>query len=253
MDDTIPFFKSHYSMNRSILTLEKDHEGEVGPRSILKLVKDNNIKNAFLVDDNLSGLLELYFNSKDLDVNINFGLRITVCNNITEKNEASIKTESKYIIFLNDADGYENLSSIFSTAAKDGFYYVPRIDFENLKKYWSPSLSLGVPFYDSYLFNNHFRMSSCTPSEFWTTPTFFWEENELPFDSIYKEKLFSFVKSNFPASELIKIQSIYYENREDFLAYLTIRCLGKKSELQKPNLDHMCSDSFCLESFLENK
>jgi hypothetical protein len=46
-------------------------------------------------------------------------------------------------------------------------------------------------------------------------------------------------------------KSIYYKNRDDFLAYLTFRCINNRSSLEKPNIDHMCSDEFCFESWME--
>jgi DNA polymerase III alpha subunit len=247
----IPFFKSHYSLNKSILTLSSSHDGDLGPKSILKLIKENNIKNAFLVDENMSGFPEMYYNSQELAVDINFGLRLTVCQNIKEKNEASIKSESKVIIFIKNAKGYECLSSIFSIAAKDGFYYLPRIDLQTLRQNWCDDLILGIPFYDSFLFKNHFNMSSCVPEAFWTKPVFFWENNNLPFDLFYKQILSEYLSENFPDAEFLQAQSIYYNDRDDFLAYLAMRCIGKKSELQKPKLDHLSSCDFCLESFLE--
>jgi DNA polymerase III alpha subunit len=247
----LPFFKSHYSLNKSILTLSDSHDGNEGPRSLIKLIQENSIKNAFLVDENMSGFPEMYYNSKSANIDLNFGLRLTVCQNIKEKNESSIKSESKIIVFIKNEKGYECLSSIFSTAAKDGFYYIPRIDFSSLRDLWCDDLILGVPFYDSFLFKNHFNMGSCIPDTLWTKPVFFWENNNLPFDLFYKDVLFNYVKNNFKDSELIESQSIFYNEREDFIAYLTMRCIGKKSNLQKPKLDHLSSCDFCLESFLE--
>jgi DNA polymerase III alpha subunit len=249
----LPFFKSHYSLNKSILTLAEDHDGEMGPKSILKLIKENNVKNSFLVDENMSGFPEMYYNSKSLDVDINFGLRLSVCQDINQKNENSIKSESKVIVFIKNANGYECLSSIFSIAAKEGFYYMPRLDFATLRENWCEDLILGIPFYDSFLFKNHFNMGACIPDAFWTPPVFFWENNNLPFDLFYKDILFKYVRENFPNSDLLESQSIYYNERDDFLAYLTMRCIGKKSELQKPKLNHLGSCDFCFESFLEKK
>ena len=248
----LPAFKSHYSLNKSILTLDvEDSSKSGGPSSILNLVKEHEVQNAFLIEDNMSGFLELYYNSKEVGVNLNFGLRLTFCADIADKSEQSIKTEAKYIIFLKKSDGYQALSKIFSKAASEGFYYIPRMDFKTLRELWHDSLDVGVPFYDSFLFNNHLKMSNCLPPDFWSCPTFFWEKNSLPFDGIYKAKLLEHVEKNYPECETLGMQSIFYNLKEDFLAYLTMRCIGKKSTLQKPNLDHLCSDEFCVESFIE--
>jgi DNA polymerase III alpha subunit len=50
---------------------------------------------------------------------------------------------------------------------------------------------------------------------------------------------------------VVKAQSIYYENKEDFLAYLTFRCISERTTLSKPNLEHCSSNEFCAESFKE--
>ena len=50
--------------------------------------------------------------------------------------------------------------------------------------------------------------------------------------------------------EIQKTQSVFYYEREDFLAYLTFRCINKRTNLNKPNLEHMSSDTFCFESYL---
>ena len=49
----IPLFKSHYSLGKSILTLEKESLGEKYPDSILELCKEAKLKEFFLVDDNV--------------------------------------------------------------------------------------------------------------------------------------------------------------------------------------------------------
>lgn len=60
MEEVLPFFKSHYSIGRSILTLEKpDDVISGGPDSIIKLCKDNDLKEFHLVEDSMSGFPSL--------------------------------------------------------------------------------------------------------------------------------------------------------------------------------------------------
>ena len=88
----IPLFKSHYSIGKSILTLEEEGSSiEDGPQSIIDLCKKNKIKDLFLVDDSMSGFLQGYLNSEKAKLNFRFGLRISVCEDLREKNEEQRK------------------------------------------------------------------------------------------------------------------------------------------------------------------
>lgn len=251
----LPFFKSHYSINKSILTLKEDHDGDFGPRSIVKLAEENDLKNFFVVDDNLSGFLEGYTNSKEKKSQFNFGVRMIVCEDMDVKNNESLNTEHKVIVFLKKSSGYDKLFSLYSEAATRGFYYLPRIDLKTLRKFWNDEhFTLAFPYYDSFIFNNCFSMKTINfeikdlPT---ASPLFVFEKNGLFFEKEYSKFLLNYVKSIGRQSGIIRAKSIYYNKNSDFLAYLTMRCIGKKSQLQKPNLDFMSSDKFSLESYLE--
>ena len=76
------------------------------------------------------------------------------------------------------------------------------------------------------------------------------EDNNLPFDELIKKSVLEFTNNGNDYS-LVESQSIFYKNREDFKAYLTFRCISKRTTLNKPNLEHMCSDTFCFENWKE--
>ena len=98
--------------------------------------------------------------------------------------------------------------------------------------------------------------SNCTPVFNFTAPTFFIEQNHLPFDGMITNAVNKFCKKNDLPTQPVK--SIYYKNRADFEAYQTYKCIcnrggwsGKSISLQKPNLDHCGSKEFCMESWKE--
>ena len=250
MSELLPLFKSHYSIGRSILTLQKSEEViDNGPDSIVKVSSDNGIKHLFLVDDNMSGFLEAYINSKEQGLKLSFGLRLSICNDCSDKSSESLPKTCKYTLFARNRSGYKRLIKIYSYAAKEGFYYTPRIDFKNLKKFWSnEDLKFCVPFYDSFIFNNILLDQNCVPELDSLDPTFFLEDNSLPFDYLIEERVKKYCEDKFPTQ---KTKSIYYNKKEDFISYLTFRCINKRTTLTRPNLDHMSSDEFSLESFLE--
>ena len=107
MSDCIPLFKSHYSIGRSILTLNAPSEnGDSSPRSIFDILIKNKIKEFFLVEDSMSGFLEAYVNSKENKIKLNFGLRLNFLCSIEEKNEEAVRDRCKYIIFAKNTNGY---------------------------------------------------------------------------------------------------------------------------------------------------
>jgi DNA polymerase-3 subunit alpha len=242
----IPLFKSHYSLGRSILTLEDKDEMDDYPDSIIQICKQNKMKELYLVEDNMSSFLEAYSNCRKNKIKLNYGLRISVTESMSDKSEESKTKSSKIILFFKNKQGYQQLTKLYSIAAKEGFYYEPRLDYETISKNWTDDLILCIPFYDSFIFNNTLRNSLCIPQFDFTKPIFFIEDNDLPFDALVKQKALSFAEKN--DLKIYKAQSIFYNLREDFKAYLTFRCINNRSILNKPNLDHMSSDEFCFES-----
>ena len=119
---------------------------------------------------------------------------------------------------------------------------------------WSEEdLTLAIPFYDSFIFKNTLHFCSCIPDFSFCKPTFFLEDNHLPFDLIIREKVFEYCKkNNYPTEET---KSIFYETKEDFEAFQTYKCICsrrfKQRTLSVPNFDHLASPEFSFESYLE--
>lgn len=253
MNKVLGLFKSHYSLGRSILTLgEPLDKGTKKPveNSILNILLQNKINTLTLVEDNISGLLEASKRCDDNKIKLIFGIRIDVTDNITQKDAASLTKRAKYIIFAKNPSAYKPLLRIWSTAAKDGFYYNPVIDFQNIKKHWNENFIMAVPFYDSFLYLNNFCSFNHVPEIKEFNPVFFVENNELPFDDILKSKVESFCKEN--KYNILAAQSIYYNSPNDFIAYLTFRCIHNRASnpkccLERPDLSHMSSDTFNFE------
>tara|TARA_R100001015_G_C4617760_1_gene174124 strand:- start:876 stop:1625 length:750 start_codon:yes stop_codon:yes gene_type:complete len=245
----IPLFKSHYSIGKSILTLEEEDSSiEDGPQSIIDLCKKNKIKDLFLVDDSMSGFLQGYLNSEKAKLNFRFGLRISVCEDLQEKNEEQRKKTSKVVIFAKNKQGYKRLIKIFTEAAQEGFYYVPRTDYESLKRHWDDKdLYLMIPFYDSFLHLNALHGHMCMPDFSFCDPLYAVEQNDVPFNYLIENRLSEYCNQD----KCVDVKSIFYNNKEDFKAFLTFRCINNRSTLDKPNLDHMTSNEFCVENWNE--
>jgi DNA polymerase III alpha subunit len=248
MYNVLPLFKSHYSLGKSILTLEKPKKNVTEyPVSVFDLLLHNNFNKLFLVEDNVSGLLQANQVAKDNKIQLHFGLRISITESIENQDDDSLKKRAKYIIFAKNNAGYKDIIKISTIASKQGFYYSPAIDFKTLRKLWTKDLKLCVPFYDSFLYMNSFCSHSHVPQFDFTNPTFFIENNDLPFDYLLKDKVLQYCKEY----EYVHIptQSIFYKSEQDFLAYLTFRCVHgrasyKKATLERPEIEHMGSEEF---------
>jgi len=178
-----------------------------------------------------------------------------MCDDLTNvEDPKSIKCTHKVILFPKNSDGCKLLNKIYTECKTKHFGW---IDFNLLKKFWQEDkLSLAIPFYDSFIFKNLTTFQSCFAHFTFTKPTFFVEDNGLPFDSMTQDAVKKYCDSN--GFEVQSAQSIYYKNKNDFSAYLTYKLIcgrnsfgGRELSIEKPNLDHLGTDQFCWESYLE--
>lgn len=238
--EIIPLFKSHYSIGKSIFTIDQ----------IIEISKNNNLEKVFLVEDSLIGFPESDQKFSDNDIQLIFGLRINYLNSIPQESDSTEKHISKIIILAKNSEGCKLLNKIYSIAftQNDGF-----IDHKNLKSVWEDShLILAIPFYDSFIFNNTLRFCNCIPNFSFCSPVFLIENNLLPFESIVHENIKNYCSDNNFTTQ--KVKSIYYENKDDFESYQTYKCIcqrkaGKQKTLSIPNFDHLASREFSWESY----
>lgn len=178
-----------------------------------------------------------------------FGLKICVCADMNDKSDESLKTESNVIIFIKNTQGYSDLIRISNRAWTDGFYYQGRADWTLLKKYWTPNLSLALPFFSSFIAKNQMTFSNIVP-DFPVPPTLFKEmESGLPFAPILDHAVDKFAREQGLGVQDVK--SIYYASGSDYDAYTTFRAIHNRSEFARPNVDHMCSDRFSFKAWQE--
>lgn len=238
----------------SILTLEEPSKPEdfddTASESIIDLCLKNNLSELFLVDDNMSGLITAEKNAVKKNLKFRFGIKLICCENLEDKSNDSLNTQHKIIIFAKNPLGYEKITELYSKAATDGLYYKPRIDCKFLKEKWDNSIALVIPFYSSFLHKNLLYGFNCIPDFDRINPIFLQEDNQLPFDYLLNDSLDKFLGKN---PRKIPSKSIYYHKRSDFKKYITNRCIHERTYLNMPNIDHLGSSEFCLESWLENE
>lgn len=242
----IPIFRSNYSLT-SILTLDKaapeSDRKKNSADSIFDICNDKDIKDVFIADNNLSGLVEAYENAEAAGLNLRYGFRVNVCNNIEDKTEQSVKTCGKLILFAK-RDSFQDLIKLHNIATTIGIYNEkPRLDYDTIKKNWTKNLLMVIPFYDSFIFNNLLHGYECIPDIDFANPYICIEDNKLPFDNLIKNQIISNIKY-----DQIQSKTVYYNKRSDFDAYMTYRCILNRTTFQKPELAHFGSNEFCMEA-----
>jgi DNA polymerase III alpha subunit len=256
MTDIIPLFSTSASLrNGGIFTVNKHSDRELpnalknGPISLCNIAKDEGLKQVWMVESNFVNFMLAQKNLKHAGADLVFGLKLVVCEDMVDKSDESFKNESKVVIFLKNSDGYKPLIKIYSKAAQDGFYYIPRIDWKTLKAMWSDNLILALPFYSSFLAKNSLTFASIVP-DLPTKPILLDEiGQELPFDAILRDAILRYAESTQSAIQPVK--SIYYLKREDAKKWLIWQAILARSTYDKPNFDNCASMEFCWQSYKE--
>lgn len=244
-----PVFTSHFSIGKSILTLNHpDKQSSDGPDSIFSIAKDGGLKELILVEESMTGFFDAFRLSKELNIQLIFGYKF-LCSNT----EGDTNSVHKLIAFAKNDQGCKQLNKLYSliNTKLNGI-----ISNELLLENWSNDLQLAVPFYDSFIFKNQLTLSSCIPNINTLSPIFFIEENNLPFDNLIAKAVKEYIQQNQLTSRVQKVKSIYYKHKDDYKSLQTFKMLsnrkfGKQSDLSCPNLEHFASDEFCWESYLE--
>jgi DNA polymerase-3 subunit alpha len=171
---------------------------------------------------------------------------MNVCSDLFQKDEESLQGTSKVVLFARNKNGYKKLIKIYTKASLDGFYYAPRTDYKSIREQYSPDdIIVAIPFYDSFIHQNTLNCKSCTPDLSFCEPIFLSEDNDLPFNYLIDRAMQKYNKSK---DNILKVKSIFYKKKDDFKSYLAFRCINSRSCLDKPNLDHMSSNEFCMEA-----
>lgn len=240
----IPIFRSTYSIGRSILTLDSEGSSKPNyPQSIIDLCKAGGIKDCFLIEDNYSSFPEAYSNCKKAGLNLRYGIRFTVCDDINKKDEESLVNEHRVIILAKNSKGEKQLEKIWSKAATTGFYYNARLDYNSIKELWTDDLQILMPFYDSFIHRNLLYFSTIVPLFEFTKPYFCVEKgHELPFDHLIENAVLDYCsKYNH---KILNTFTIYYPDIQRFKAFTVRKCVDSRTTISRPQLDHYSSDKF---------
>lgn len=244
-------FKSHYSIGRSILQIDKYNPEKPGdPESgdnITEIAANLGLKNVFFVEDGLYGYIPTYKLMKKQGQNMCFGWRVSIVENALEDEQA----ESKIVIFTRNELGWKKLIKMASYAQTKGKRKEPRLDWKTLHEHWDENLVLVVPFYDSFIHKNLMTKSVCIPDFRGIQPFFFLEDNDVFIDGMIREGIENY------GGRVIEAKTCYYKSRKDVTVFQARKLMEKKGygggTMEVPNLELFMSDDFCVEAALERE
>lgn len=255
--EIVPLFSTSQSLgDGGIFTVEKAGAAEklgrkYGPVSLCDLAKQNDLKRIHIVETKLGSFMEAEKNLRSIGCAMHFGFKVVVCDDMNDKSEASLKTESNVIIWpaVDTETVYERFIGIASKAATDGFYYRPRIDWKTIKAMWSDDLLISLPFYSSFLAKNSLTFATISP-DLPCKPLVHREVGQfLPFDCVINNSIDRYVSST--GAEVQNVKTVYYKRRRDSKQFQVYRCDMNGTKWDKPNMDHMSSSEFSWESYCE--
>ncbi len=248
----LPIFKSHYSLGRSILTVDPAEPDidESKPISIFTIAHKYQLPEIYLVDNSMSGFVEAIENAEDAGILLRFGVQLFTCSDMNTKTEASRLTESKIIVWLNNTNGYESLLKIVSKANTDGFYYHGRIDWDTLISLWDSNLRLSINFYDGFIHKNILTHQSCCVPNFGNLKPLFIIEplHDLPFDDLIINNTLNYCNNHH--YDILYAHTCHYYKESDAETFQTFRCIHERTTLDKPELRNFGSKKFAFETWL---
>lgn len=247
INNILPLFKTHYSVGRSILTLEPESDKDEAD-SVFTICKEYGLTSITVLEDDIAGLMPLLRGCEKAKITVVFGLLFRVL---------AGENYHKIAVFARNSQGLKDLTKLYSISNAE----TKRKGFtteELLAAHFTANLKLCIPFYDSYLYNNLTSFSNFTfePSKYCTDYEYFIEDNDGPYDNAIGVEVIKSAAANNVLAR--KTKTILYKSHEDFDAYVTYKCAcnrmaSKERTLGNPNFDSLGSDSFCIEPLVPIK
>ena len=248
----IPIFRSHFSYGKSILNIDsKDYYkiNKSSPENIFSICVHHGLTDLYLADSSMGGFVQAYKISQKLGIKLHFGYQLICCDDVNDKSESSLRSESKVIVWLKNGSAYSDLCSFYTESNVRNFYYVARCDYRSLTQLSPDNFLITVPFYNSFIHKNLLLNGKCVPDWNGRSVGMHIENHSLPFDGILKSGVEKYLANAIHFR--VDSHSVFYYKRDDILPYQARRCIHERTTLNEPRLDHFGSDEFGFDSFLE--
>lgn len=111
-------------------------DGAIRIRDLCARAKDNGMNACAITDHgNLFGAAHFYSACKEYGLKPILGCEVYVCADHTDKSPETGKLRNHLVLLAQNDEGYHNLVKLVSHGFLDGFYYKPRVDKAQLRRY----------------------------------------------------------------------------------------------------------------------
>ncbi len=210
------------------------------------------MKSLAITDQNaVYGAVDFFVKAKSRGIKPIIGVEIFVAPNGKDNktSTASAKKTNQLVLLVENEKGYKNLLKIVTIAQLDGFYYVPRVDYDVLKKHSSGLIAISgnaTGEIAEIIKNDNLiqaEKKAILYRDIFGENNFFLELNHQP-NLKEQEKINSGLKkiskkTNIP---LVACGDVYYINKEDSDTHDVLTCIRlnrKVDEGDRPNFKHL--------------
>ncbi|MEG1310435.1 MAG: DNA polymerase III subunit alpha [Romboutsia sp.] len=225
-------------------------------KKLVSKAKELNMSSIAITDHGcMFGVIDFYKTAKKEGIKPIVGCEVyTAPRTLKDKDPNYDKRQGHLILLAKNMDGYKNLIKIVSTSYVEGFYYKPRVDMDELRKYSDGIIALSACLagdVSQALMDRNYEKAKSKALEY---KDIFGEENfylEIQDHNIpeQREVNSSLVKlSKETGIPLVATNDVHYVNKEDSKIHDVLMCIQMGKTVDDPNRMKFGSDEFYLKS-----
>ena len=225
-------------------------------KNLISRAKELNMSSVAITDHGcMFGVIDFYKEAKKQGIKPIIGCEVyTAPRSLRDKDPNYDKRQGHLILLAKNMDGYKNLIKMVSTSYVEGFYYKPRVDIDELKKYSDGIIALSACLagdISQALMDRNYEKAKNIALQYrdiFGEGNFYLEiqDHGLPEQKEVNAALVKLSKEiNIP---LVATNDIHYVNKEDSKIHDVLMCIQMGKTVNDPNRMRFGSDEFYLKS-----
>ncbi len=227
-------------------------------KDLVSRCKEYGMPSVALTDyGNMFGAIEFYLLAKEYEIKPILGMEVYRAVHGRYKKQNEYRKTNHLVLLAQNYKGYQNLCQISSLGYQEGFYYVPRIDDEILKKYNKNIIALSGSLKGDVA-DTFFEKGkeACEQRIKWYKKVYedrFYLEMTLNLPECHQFNEFLYDNSKKLDIPLVATNNVHYLNQDEQIAQEVLVCIGSNKTLQDETRYRLGSDQFYFKSSEEMK